>query len=166
MDYKIAVRNYILKKQAQEKNKEDLNIQQLSKDLDFALSRIHKEAGITKNILVGLAMAAALFNSNSAKANADQMNKLIASLDGIGNGVVKVHNHLTGNTGRYTIDVGPYSLDGNYSSVGKGTVKKVKHELKFTLDSKADPTTIKEYKPIAEKLNKLLKTETIHILEK
>ena len=165
MDYKIAVRNYILKKQFIEKNKEDFTLDQLSKDLDFALSKVktNREAGTFKNVLVGLAMSVALLNVGSVKAddfNPEKMEKQLDALDGMSNGLVKTDGTFSENEGHYLIKIGPYSLIGKYNtSKGEGDLVKVNHDLKIRLAPNTNTEEVKKYKPIIEKFQKLMAAE-------
>jgi len=162
MDYKSVVKNYMEKKGYFDKD--DKNIKELERDLDFALSKtggdLYKEAGAFKNILVGLAIAVAAFNAGSAKADSFQMNDLLKSMDGAVHGEVHVKSHVDPNgRGNYTIDVGPYTFDGTFWSINTPKLKSSKHQIAVTIDPKAPEEDVQKYKIVADKIKELLKND-------
>ena len=139
--------------------KEDQMLKQLEKEIGSATSKVGnlKEAGTLGNILSGLAMAVALLNSGAAKADAWDLHKYMQDLNGASQGMVKTVSHLNSSgEGNYTLKVGPYTFDGNFSSV---SLMPAEHTFKKTVDKGASQEDLEKYKGVAEKMEKMLDNE-------
>lgn len=149
-----------LKNKPQDKNqKEDQMLKQLEKEIGLATSKVGnlKEAGRLGNILSGLAMAVALLNSGAAKADAWDLHKYMQELNGASQGMVETVSKINSSgEGKYTLKAGPYTFEGDFSSV---SLMPAKHTVKKTVDNGASKEELEKYKGVAEKMEKMLDNE-------
>jgi len=160
-------KNKIISKVMDKLNKPRL-IEELTKDLESAIQEAKSkkikgvEAGVFKNTLTSLALMAALFNAGSAYADVQQFDKTLKSLEEKTSGIVKVEGSVSGDQGKYKIEIGPYSFIGTYSG-GEG--KQVQHNFKRKVDLEALPSELGQYKYLSEKVKDLLENEAENIIK-
>ena len=121
------------------------------------------EAGIFQDVLIGLGMAAALFNAQDAKADATQMHSW---LEKFGKEIsqtdknIKVKDNFSKKdgghgVGNYTVQIGPYLFTGRYDSNDKKTM----HHVDMKLNKSAPMEERMKYRGVADQFNELLTNE-------
>lgn len=135
--------------------------QQEAADFEQLLKKPIAEGGI-KEALVGFFLLAGMLTAGNAQASAKDFHNFIGGIEKISSSLdIHSKSTLSGNTGAFKLEIGPYLIDGTYSGGDNATI-----DSKVTLKKDAAAHDLEVYKPLAKKIADGLGMQSLQILSK